>query len=445
MTLAHELIVDYAKRAGAEAMEVIQIASTDVAVSERMGKQEKLERSEHQSVGLRVWVGDRQAIVSTDTSDENTLKELVSNAVAMAKSSPPDPFAALAEAGMFAAHPPALELADSIEPDVATLTSLCKKAESAALNVKGVTNSDGAEAGYSRYKIELMIAPRDGTPFVGSYQSTSYHTSISVVAGSGTNMEEDYAFSSTRFFSDLENASTLGIDAGERAVKRLNARKMPTCSVPIVWDKRVSKSLLGNFLSAINGNSIARKTSFLKDAMDRSIFAKGITITDDPHLSRGLGSKPFDGEGVQNKKTTLVENGELKSWLLDIRSANQLGLKTTGHASRALSSPPSPTSSNAYIHAGEISPEAMIAGISNGFYVTDLFGMGVNLITGDFSQGARGFWIERGEIAYPVSEITIAGKLQDMFLHTTAANDLEFKYATNAPTLLIEGMTIAGS
>ncbi len=445
MTLAHEMIIDFTRRAGANATEVIQISSTDIAVSERMGKQEKLERSEHLSIGLRVWVGNRQAIVSTDTNDEQTLKELVNNAVAMAKASPPDPFAALAEAHMFAIQPPTLNLADNAEPEVATLTERCKEAESAALRVKGITNSDGAEAGYSRYRIELMVAPASGAPLTGQYETTSYYTSISAVAGSGTNMEEDYAFSSTRFFDDLKHADALGCEAGERAVKRLNARKVPTCQAPIVWDKRVSKSLLSNFLSAINGNAIARNTSFLKDSMGKQIFSPQVHITDDPHLARGLGSKPFDGEGVQNRKTTLVENGALLSWLLDIRSANQLGLKTTGHASRSLSAPPAPSSTNAYMQAGTLSPQEMIANIPNGFYVTDLFGMGVNLITGDFSQGARGFWIERGEIAYPVSEITIAGKLQEMFRQCTPANDLEFIYATNAPTLLIEGMTIAGS
>lgn len=237
----------------------------------------------------------------------------------------------------------------------------------------------------------------------------------------------------------------LGLEAGERVIKRLGAKKMPTCKVPIIWDRRVSKSLLGNFLNAINGSAVARKTSFLKDAMGTQIFGENINITDDPHLPRGLASKPFDGEGVQNRKTTLVENGVLKSWLLDIRSANQLGLKTTGHASRGLGSPPSPTSTNATIHAGKISTKELIASITDGFYVTDLFGMGVNMVTGDFSQGARGFWIEKGVLAYPVSEITIAGKLQEMFLHMTAASDLEYKYAVNAPTLLIEGMMVAGS
>lgn len=445
MSKTHELLVETAKRAGADAVEVFAYQSTDVAVSERMGKQEKLERSESHAVGLRVFVGKQQAMISSDVNDEAVLKPLAEKAVAMAKASPPDPYAGQADASLFSSQIPDLQLADSIEPDVKTLTDLCKQAEDAARRVAGVTNSEGAEAGYSRHHIELMIAPPSGAPFIGSYATTSYFTSVSVLAGSGTDMEEDYAFSSTRFFADLQDAKSLGLEAGARAVRRIHPKKMPTCNVPIVWDKRVSKSLLGNFLSAIHGSSIARKTSFLKDMLEKQVFAPNIFITDDAHRLKGLGSKPFDGEGLPTGSSSLIHEGVLKSWLLDIRSANQLGFAPTGHASRSLSSPPSASSSNAYIHAGTISKQAMLAGIKEGFYVTDLFGMGVNLVTGDFSQGARGFWIDRGEIAYPVSEITIAGRLQEMFLHTTAADDLEFKYSTNAPTLLVEGMMIAGS
>lgn len=445
MTNPIETLIETAKRHGADAAEACLIGGTDLTIAMRMGIQEKLERSEHQAIGLRVFIGKQQAMISTDAMDETSLKSLAEKAVSVAKASPPDPYAAQADTSMFAKNIPNLALADHIEPDVQTLTDMCLQAEDTARAVQGVTNSEGAEAGYSRSKMEIVIAPRHGTPFYGTYESTSYHTSISVLAGSGTEMEEDYAFSHTRFFADLQDAASLGIEAGERVIKRLGAKKMPTCRVPIVWDKRVSKSLLSNFLSAINGSAIARKTSFLKDAMGTAIFNSNITITDDAHLLRGLASKPFDGEGVANGKTTLVENGVLQSWLLDIRSANQLGLKTTGHASRGLGSPPSPSSTNSFIHAGKVSAKELIGSVKDGFYVTDLFGMGVNLVTGDFSQGARGFWIEKGEIAYPVSEITIAGKLQDTFLNMTAADDLEFKYATNAPTLLIEGMMVAGS
>lgn len=445
MSKVAELLTDYSRRAGAEAVEITEIASTDVAVGYRLGMQEKLERAESRAVGLRVWIGKQQAIVSTDALDEPSLKMLAEKAVAMAKASPPDPFAGRAEAAHIVTSIPSLNICDTAEPDVPQLTDICLRAEAAARAVKGVTNSEGAEADYSRHAITLHLTPKHGSHFQGHYTTTSYYTSISVLAGSGANMEEDYAFSSTRFLADMKDAEALGLEAGERAVKRLGARKMPTQQVPIVWDRRVSKSLLQHFLHAINGNAVARKTSFLKDCMNAPVFSPAISITDDAHMPRGLGSKPFDGEGLATGNTALVEHGILQSWLLDIRSANQLGLKSTGHASRSLGSPPSPSSTNAYIHAGNMSAKELIGSVKHGLYVTDLFGMGVNAVTGDFSQGARGFWIENGDIAYPVSEITIAGKLQDMFMQMTAASDLEFTYATNAPTLLIEGMTVAGS
>lgn len=440
-----EFLTDIARHHGADAVEVMQLTSTDLSVAMRMGKQEKLERAEHRAVGLRVFTGKQQAMISTDARDEPSLKMLAEKAVAMAKASPADPYAGQADETLFAKEIPSLDICDTIEPEVAQLTQRCLDAEEAARAIPGVTNSEGAEAGYSHLKVELLIAPPSGAPFRGQYDMTNYHSSIAVLAGSGMEMEEDYAFSSARYFADLQDAIPLGREAGERAVKRLNPRKMPTKSVPVVWDRRVSKSLLSNFLSAINGSAVARQTSFLKDKMHTKIFADGIRITDDAHLKRGLGSKPFDGEGVRNGKTTLVENGLLQSWLLDIRSAHQLKLRTTGHASRSMSAPPAPAPTNAYIHAGKASAEELIGHVKDGLYLTDLFGMGVNLVTGDFSQGARGFWIENGKVTYPVSEITVAGKLQQMFMQMTAANDLEFKYTTNAPTLLIEGMTVAGS
>ncbi|MGD0144235.1 MAG: metallopeptidase TldD-related protein, partial [Rhizomicrobium sp.] len=250
---------------------------------------------------------------------------------------------------------------------------------------------------------------------------------------------------SARHTADLDTAEEVGRRAGQRTIARLNPRKVKTQDVPVVYDPRVSAGLLGHFAGAISGASIARGVSFLKDRMGEEIFSPGITIIDDPHRLRGLRSKPFDGEGVRNKRTVLVERGVLQGWILDCASAKQLGLATTGHAARGTGGPPSPSTTNLYMEPGTIASDMIIDGIKQGFYVTELMGMGVNSVTGDYSRGASGFWIENGELAYPVSEVTVAGNLKDMFRHMTPANDLVFRYGTNAPTLLIEGMTVAGA
>jgi PmbA protein len=258
-------------------------------------------------------------------------------------------------------------------------------------------------------------------------------------------MERDYDYSSARHGGDLGDPQAVGRSAAERTLKRLNPRKVKSQSVPVVYDPRVSNSIVGHFAGAINGISIARGTSFLKAKMGQRIFPEGTRIVDDPHLVRGIRSKPFDGEGVANRAMNLIEDGVLKTWLLDSASARQLGLTPTGHAARGTGGPPSPSTSNLYLVPGKETPEQLISDIAEGFYVTELIGMGVNGVTGDYSRGAAGFWIENGKIAYPVSEITIASNLNDMFMRLRPANDLIFKYGTNAPTLRIEGMTIAGS
>jgi PmbA protein len=258
-------------------------------------------------------------------------------------------------------------------------------------------------------------------------------------------MERDYDYAHTRFGEDLESAIDVGKRAAERAVKRLNPRKVRTQSVPVFYDPRIAGSLLGHFSGAISGSAIARGVSFLKDKMGKQVFGENITIIDDPHRKRGLRSKPFDGEGVANRHTTLIEAGRLTTWLLDSASARQLGLQTTGHAARGTGGPPSPSPTNLYMAAGSLSPEELMEDVKQGFYVTELIGMGVNGVTGDYSRGAAGFWIENGELTYPVSEVTIAGNLKDMYLHLTPANDLVFRYGTDAPTLRVDGMTVAGA
>jgi PmbA protein len=289
----------------------------------------------------------------------------------------------------------------------------------------------------------VTLATSEG--FFGAYAGTSHSVGVSVLSGEGTSMERDYESASARHSSDLDSSETIGRSAGERAVKRLNPRRVKSQSVPVVFDPRVSAGLIGHFAGAISGASIARGVSFLKEFMGKPVFAPGIAIIDDPHRIRGLRSKPFDGEGVKNQRRAIVEDGVLTTWLLDCSSAKQLGLTSTGHAARGTGGPPSPSTTNFYMEAGKLSPNELMADIREGLYLTELMGMGVNGVTGDYSRGAAGFWIENGQIAYPVSEITIASNLKEMFRNLTPANDLVFRYGTNAPTLRVEGMTIAGA
>jgi PmbA protein len=280
--------------------------------------------------------------------------------------------------------------------------------------------------------------------FSGAYLGSRHGVSMQAIAGDGTGMEQDYDFSSAIHGADLMAADAIGRSAGERAVRRLNPRKVPTKRVPVVFDPRIAGSLIGHLASAINGNAVARKTSFLKDRLGDRVFAPGIFIIDDPLRRRGLRSHPFDAEGVGGRRRALVEDGTLTTWILDCATARELGLKTTGHAQRGASSTPSPGASNLHVECGPKSPAELIADITEGFYVTDLIGMGANMVTGDYSRGASGFWIEHGELTYAVSEMTIAGHLNDIFRTLTPANDLVFRYGTNAPTVRVEGLTVAG-
>ncbi|WP_119462158.1 metallopeptidase TldD-related protein [Rhodospirillaceae bacterium SYSU D60014] len=434
-------LIGRARKAGADAADALLVDSASMSLAQRLGQPERLERAESRDLGLRVLIGRRQAMVSSTDTAPAMLAELVDRAVAMAKSVPEDPYCGLADPDQLATEHPEIELCDPEEPAPDMLVERARAAEESARAVEGVTNSEGAEAGWARSAVSLAAS----NGFTGSYAVSRHSVSVSVLAGEGTQMERDYDYSSTVFGSDLEDPATVGRRAGERAVKRLKPRRAATARLPVVFDPRVSNSLVGHLASAINGTAIARGTSFLKDKMGQRVLPIGVTITDDPHRQRGLRSKPFDGEGVANRRRAIVEDGVLASWILDLRAARQLGLTSTGHASRGTSSPPSPSTTNLYLSAGELSPEELIAGIPNGFYVTELIGFGVNGVTGDYSRGASGFWIEQGALAYPVSEITIAGNLKDMFLNLTPASDLVFRYGTDAPTIRVDGMTIAGT
>lgn len=444
-TLAQDVLVR-ARREGADAADLVMVESASLGVGWRLGKLEEVERSESRDIGLRVFIRGpggayRQAVVSATRLDPQAFDELIERAVAMARTAPEDRYCGLIESDRLAPTIPDLDLLDPVEPAPETLIAQAQAAEEAALAVPGVSNSEGAGASWGR--VGVLLATSDG--FLGQYAGSSRGISCSVLAGEGVAMERDYDHASARFGTALPDPAAIGRGAAEKAVRRLNPRKARTTRAPVVFDPRVANGLLGHFAGAINGAAIARGTSFLKTKMGEAVFAAGIRIVDDPLRPRGLRSRPFDGEGVAARRTVLVEDGRLTTWLLDGASARQLGLATTGHAARGTSAPPSPSPTNLYMEAGSIDPAALIADIDEGFYVTDMMGMGVNGITGDYSRGASGFWIEKGTIAYPVSEMTIAGNLLDMYRNLTPASDLEFRYGTNAPTLRVEGMTIAGA
>lgn len=434
-------LIARATKAGADAADAVLFEGASLSHAQRLGKVEKLERSEGYDLGLRVLIGKRQAIVSSNDRSPAALGELIERAIAMAKTVPEDPYCGLAAPEELARDWPSLELDDPSEPAPETLIARASAAEEAARAVAGVTNSEGAEASWGRSKVALAAS----NGFAGSYSGTNSSVSVAVLAGAGTGMERDYDYSSAVWAEDLLDPQAIGKSAGERAVKRLNPRKVPTQKVPVVFDPRVAGGMLRHLIGAISGPAIARGTSFLKDKLGQRIFPAGLSIIDDPHRKRGLRSKPFDGEGTRNQRRAIIEDGVLKTWLLDQRSARQLGLKSTGHASRGTSGPPGPAPTNLYMEPGKLTPEALIADIKQGFYVGELMGMGVNGITGDYSRGAAGFWIENGALAYPVSEVTIASNLKEMFLSLAAANDLVFKTGNDAPTLRIEGMTVAGA
>jgi PmbA protein len=436
-----ETLIRAARAAGADAADGLFVQSLSSGVSYRLGKLEDVERAESWDLGLRVFVGQQIAFVSSTDLSPRALSELPERAVAMARLAPEDKFACLAPKEWLARDFPDLDTEDPVEPSTETLTERARAVEGAAMAVPGITNSEGGGASFSR----SMIALATSEGFFGRYASTSHGVGVAVLAGEGTGMERDYDSTSARHASDMESPEVVGRRAGERTVARLNARTPKSQSVPIVYDPRVSAGLVGHFAGAISGASIARGVSFLKDRMGTEVFASAINIIDDPHRLRGLRSKPFDGEGVKNKRMALIEKGVLKTWLLDCSSGKQLGLASTGHAARGTGGPPSPASTNLFMEPGTLSPDDLIADIADGFYVTELMGMGVNGVTGDYSRGAAGFWIENGKRAWPVSGATIAGNLKDMFLRITPANDLEFRYGTNAPTLRVEGMTVAGA
>ena len=433
-------IIDLTLKAGASDCDVVLAKSHGKSISCRFQKIEDLDESNEKTIGIRALVDQRQAFVSSSDIETDNVDKLVTKCVEMAKLAPIDDTAVLGDSSLFEHDAPDLDLFEKEEVNTETLIEAVKECEDAALSVKGITNSEGA--GASSSKGEFFLATSNG--FQGGYQSSSSSVSCSVLAGQGQDMERDYEYAVKRHTSDLPSAKEIGLTAAEKTLKRLNARKINSTKLPVVFDKRISNDLLGYLASSISGTSIARGTSFLKDSLGKQIFNKDVTIIDDPAINRGLGSKPFDGEGVKVEKRELVSNGKLNTWILNTSTAKKLGLKTTGNASRSVGSPPGVSTSNLYMTNGLKSYDDILSSINYGFYATELIGMGVNLVTGDYSMGASGMLIEKGEIKHAVSEVTIASNLKEIFMNLSAANDLEFKYRTNAPTVLIESMTLAG-
>lgn len=429
-------LVEAARKAGADAADAFAVRRIGLSVDVRHGAVDETTRSESDDVSLRVFVGKRHASISTNTVA--AVEELAARAVAMARVAPEDPFAGLAPQDRLAKDWPDLDLCDPSIPDPSALIERAKRAEAAALAVPGVTRSGGASAGWSL--TGAVIATSHG--FSGSYLLSRSGVSATAIAGEGTTMERDYDGDQKTHAGDLRDPETVGRTAAERAVRRLNPTRLPTGRADVVFDPRVATSLLGHLAGAINATSIVRKTSFLRHARGEAVFAPAIRITDDPRRLRGLASRPFDGEGVAAEALDLVRDGVLQDWLLDSATARELGLSTNGRGSGGGGSP---HATNLTLLPGSIGRDALLADIHDGLYVTELIGHGVNGVTGDYSRGAGGFRIRDGVLAEPVSEITIAGNLKEMFARLIAADDLEYRYAVNAPTVAIEGMTIAGS
>lgn len=441
---AHELpaiLVERALKAGADAADVLLLDMISLSAQSRLGKVEKIERAESGDLGLRVFIGKKEANVSTSLRDEESLKQLVDRAISMAKVLPDNPYCGLAETQDLASQLPELEICDPFFPEAQELLDAAIKAEEAALANPLITNSEGGEAGAMRYNVTMAAS----NGFNAHYSRSRFSLSVAVLAGAGLNMERDYDYRSAVHWQDLGLPEAIGKEAALRTVKRLGGVKIPSTQVPVIYEPRVSKSLLGHFSSAINASSIIRGSSFLKDYLGTAIFKPGIRIIDDPQRRRGHFSKPCDGEGLANPALELVKDGILQSWTLDLRTAKQLGLKSNGRAARDPGFPPNPSTTNLYMDKGASSPSDMIKSLKRGFLVCELIGSGINPVTGDYSRGASGYWIENGEITHPVHEVTIAGNLKDMFLNLTPANDLEFRYGTDAPTIMVEGLTIAGA
>lgn len=437
-------MLDAAKAAGADQADAVASQGASISIDVRNGSLEHAERSEGVDIGLRVFVGQRSAIVSGSDVRPATIATMAERAVAMAKEAPEDPYSRLAHGAELSLEHVQLdlEMADaSPEPTAAALEEDARRAEAAAMAVQGVTQMDAAGAGYSSSNV--FLATSNG--FSGGVAYTGRSTSAVAIAGTGTGMERDYDADTRIFQSDLRSPEEIGTQAGQRAVERLHPQKPRTGSYPIIFDERISSSLIGHLLAATNGAMIARGSSWAKDLLGEQILPAGLSLIEDPHRARVNGSRAFDGEGLATSKRTIVDNGVLTGWTLDLASAQKLGLQSTGNATRGVSSAPSPSSWNVALTQGQKTKQDLIRDMGRGLLITSMIGSTINPNTGDYSRGASGFWIENGEIAYPVSELTVAGNLRDMLRRIIPANDARTHLSRVVPSLLIEGMTLAGS
>lgn len=441
--LAHSLLLA-AEKAGAEACDCVVIKSETRSIEVRNGALETAESSDSIDLGLRVFVGKRQAVVSVSDKASRTQEQMAERAVAMAKLAPEDPFAGLPEPEQMgsAVDAHSLEIVDTEpQPGAQRLEDMAKAADAAALGIKGVSKSDGSSAFASRADIHLAAS----TGFSAGYARSVTQTSSVVISGEGLEMERDYAFESRVFAADLPAPEEIGALAGARAVARAGARKPPTGTYPVLYDERIASSLIGHLLAAVNGQSVARGASWLRDAMGEQVLPKGLSIREDQLRPRVRGSRPFDDEGLPSRASDIVRDGVLERWVLDLATARQLGLESTANAVRSVSRAPSPSASNIALTQGDKSRDALLRDMGTGLLITSMIGSTINPTTGDYSRGASGFWVENGEITHPVNECTVAGNLRDMLKRIIPANDAQTHMSRVVPSLLVEGMTIAGA
>jgi PmbA protein len=436
-------LLDAARRAGAEAADALAVTGSSVSIDLRAGRLETAERAEATEVGLRVLIGGRQACVSASDLSQRTIDALAERAVAMAREAPEDPTAGLADPAQLAQgwDIAAYEMFDPTEePSATALEDDCRAIESAALSRSGIRQVESS-AGYSRRAMHLAAS----NGFAGGYQRTSRSLSAVAFTGEGTGMERDWAGESRVFQADLPGATDMGILAGDRALARLGAVKPVTGTYPVLFDERIASSLIGHLLGAVNGMAISRGASWLREALGQQVLPKGLSVIEDPHRPRIPGSRPFDGEGLPTQRRAIVEDGILTGWTLDLATGRKLGMASTANASRGTSSPPSPSTSNIDLTPGTRTRDDLIRDMGTGLLVTSMIGSTINPTTGDYSRGAAGFWVEGGEIRYPVNECTIAGNLRDMLLRIIPAKDARAHLSTRVPSILIDGLTLAGA
>ena len=439
-----EQLVEAGRRAGADAADAVAVAGESLSIEVRNGALEHAERSEVVDIGLRVLIGRRQACVSASDTRPETIVAMAERALAMAREAPEDPYCGLADPTMIARNPDAGPL-DLVDPDPMpgpdALRAVALEAEAAALAVRGVTRMDGAGSGCSSVRMHLTAS----NGFSGGYGFTGHSVHAVAICGEGSAMERDHAFEGRTHRADLPDTASIGRRAGERAVAMAGASKPPTGAFPVLYDERVARSLIGHLTQAINGVSITRGASWLGQAMGERVLPAGLDVVQDPLRPRIAGSHTFDGEGLPTARHALVEDGILKSWILDLATGRQLGLPSTASASRGTSSPPSPSGGSLALTQGQDTREALMAEMGTGLLVTSLIGASINPTTGDYSRGASGFWVENGEIVRPVNECTIAGNLRAMLATVRPANDAKPWVGAVVPSLLVEGLVIAGS